>query len=105
MRKSSLALDDFTNPRQLVAREGGAVYLAERDGKFYVLQDESTFGDLLDTEDLAGLELQKTLEFDSASERASYLRERGWLTPHWLPHAVSSPSRRSIGGLRGCARI
>jgi hypothetical protein len=79
MRKSPLTLSDFANLRRLLAREGGAVYAAERDGKFYVVQDESTLGALLDEDDLVVLELQKTLEFDTSSERTSYLRERGWL--------------------------
>jgi hypothetical protein len=52
MRKSPLTLSDFANLRRLLAREGGAVYAAERDGKFYVVQDESTLGALLDEDDL-----------------------------------------------------
>ena len=79
MRKSHLALNDFPKRRELLASEGGAVYLAEMNGKFYVVQDESTFAGLLAEEDLVGLELEKTLEFDSASERDSYLVDRGWL--------------------------
>jgi hypothetical protein len=58
--------------------EDGAVYLAQRVGKFYVLQDESTLLDFLDDEDLVGRndQLGHTLEFDSASARDGYLRLR-----------------------------
>ena len=47
-------------------------------GKFYVIQDESTLGDLLNEEDLAGLGLVKILEFATCSDRAAYICERGW---------------------------
>ena len=79
MRRSDSRISDFPGYRKLLAREGGAVYLAEGGGMFYVVIDESAFADLLSEEDLEGLELQKTLEFDDAAERDAYLRERGWL--------------------------
>ncbi|MGQ0735816.1 MAG: hypothetical protein ACT4QD_19445 [Acidobacteriota bacterium] len=32
----------------------------------------------LDEEDLAGLELVNGVEFDTAEERAAYVKDRGW---------------------------
>jgi len=58
--------------------EGGAVYTAEKDGKFLLIQDESTMAGLLDEEDLKGLELVKVREFDTEAERESYIDQRGW---------------------------
>jgi hypothetical protein len=53
---------------------------AERDGKFYLIQDESTWAGLLDEEDLEGLDLVTILEFPTHADRAAYVRERGWDT-------------------------
>lgn len=45
--------------------EGGALYTAERDGKFLVITDESAMADLLSEEDLEGLELTQVRAFDT----------------------------------------
>jgi len=58
--------------------EGGSVYTADRRGKFYIIQDESTMSGLLSEEDLAGLTLVDILEFDTTAEREAYIRDRGW---------------------------
>jgi hypothetical protein len=69
--------DEFPNRVLLRRFEGGAVYTAERAGKFYLIKDESSMAGLLDEEDLAGLELVKVVEFDTVSERNKYIREHG----------------------------
>jgi hypothetical protein len=64
LRWSSLTVSDFPERRRIVGFEGGAVYAGERDGKYYVLQDESAMAELLDEDDLPD-EPQKTFEFDT----------------------------------------
>lgn len=66
---------DERHPRQLFkAFEGGAVYTAEVEGRFFVIIDESAldFG----LEELADTELVKTIEFDSQEARTAYLAQR-----------------------------
>lgn len=79
MRRVALTPDSFPDRVLLRRFEGGAVYTAERAGKFYVLQDESTMAELLPDEDLGDLE--KVLEFDTPADREAYIRERGWEIP------------------------
>ena len=79
MRRVPLTPETFAARALLRGFEGGVVYTAERAGKFYVIQDESTMADLLPDEDLG--ELKTVLEFDTSAERASYIRERGWDEP------------------------
>ena len=57
--------------------EGGAVFSAEKEGKFYLILDESTMASILDEEDLPD-ELVKIIEFDSVEERNEYIKSRGW---------------------------
>lgn len=66
---------EFTDRNLCAAFEGGAVYTAERDGKFYIIQDESTMWGLLDPDDQPALmqDLWKVLEFDTKIERSAYL--------------------------------
>jgi hypothetical protein len=80
MRRSTLTERDFVEPHLLVGFEGGAVYTAEREDKFYIIQDESTMAGLLSEEDLEGMrdDLVKVLEFDTLPEREAYIGERGW---------------------------
>jgi len=61
--------DDFPNRVLLYGFEGGAVYTAERDSRFYVIQDESAMAGILDEEDRAGLEFVKIQEFATLAER------------------------------------
>jgi hypothetical protein len=61
--------------------EGGSVYTSERDGKFLVILDESTLADILPDE-LEGMELVRTSEFSSESERSAYLLKRFGPKPH-----------------------
>ncbi len=78
MRHSPLTQSDFPEARLLMGFEGGSVYTADRRGKFYIIQDESTMSGLLSEEDLAGLTLVEILEFDTTAEREAYIRDRGW---------------------------
>jgi len=80
VRRSPLTRADFPESCLLAGFEGGSVFTAERDGKFYIIQDESTMADFLSEEDLRDLadSLVKVLEFDTAAEREAYVRERGW---------------------------
>ncbi len=80
MRRSKLTAEDLPTRREIIGFEGGAVDVAEREGRYYVIEDESTFASLLDPEDLEGLELVRVYEFDSEGDRDRYLRRRGWLT-------------------------
>lgn len=66
-------LDAFPNARLRQGFEGGAVYLAERDGKPYIIVDEGTMADFLDEEDE---QLVQVIEFDCEQEREAYLREQ-----------------------------
>lgn len=54
--------------------EGGAVYLAERKNKFYVITDERTLMGLLPDEDLGTL--VKVQEFDSREARDEFALTR-----------------------------
>ena len=80
MRHSALTLVDFPRARPLARFEGGAIYTAEKQGKFYLIKDESTLAGFLSEEDLRELggSLVRVLEFDTAAERNNYSRERGW---------------------------
>lgn len=68
----------FTSKNVLVQFEGGVVFQAEADGKFFLILDESTVVSLLDEEDRAGIVAVKYLEFDTLLERAEYEVKRGW---------------------------
>jgi hypothetical protein len=83
MRRVTLTPEDFPDRVALRLFEGGAVYTAERGGKFYLIQDERSMMGILDDEDLADLKdhLVKVLEFDTEAVRASYIRQRGWDAP------------------------
>jgi len=69
--------DDFPDKTLLKGFEGGAVFSAEKEGKFYLILDESTMASILDEEDLPD-ELVKTIEFDTVEERDKYIKSRGW---------------------------
>ena len=44
--------DDFPDKTLLKGFEGGAVFSAEKEGKFYLILDESTMASILDEDDL-----------------------------------------------------
>lgn len=69
---------DFPNKTLLKGFEGGAVYTAERDDKFYVVTDEGTMLDFLNEEDREGFEPVNVREFETAEARAAYIKQRRW---------------------------
>ncbi len=76
MRRSPLSRDAFADARLVARFEWGRIHSAEREGKFYLIQDESSLADLLSEEDLRDLnsELVKVFEFDSREERDAFSR-------------------------------
>jgi hypothetical protein len=82
VRRSLLTKVLFADARVVAAFEGGCVLAAERGGKFYLIQDESTLANFLSEEDLVDFahELVKVFEFDSAGEREAFSQARGWVT-------------------------
>jgi hypothetical protein len=71
---------DFPERRLLSSFEGGSLWLAEKDGRYYVIADEGTMADFLipgEDDDLLN-ELVNIYEFDSELERQEYILERGW---------------------------
>ena len=73
---TSPTIQQFPDHRCVYHFEGGVVYVAERDGHFYVILDESTMADLLDEGDAEGLDVVKVLEFDTDADREAYLASR-----------------------------
>lgn len=67
---------DFTDMTIFKRFEGGAVYTQDKDSKFLVVIDESAMAELLDPEDLDGMELIKVFEFATQNERSEYLKSR-----------------------------
>ncbi len=80
MHRVTMNPDDFPDRVLLRGFEGGAVYTAERAGRFYIIQDESTMAGLLSEEDLVGLDLVRVIEFETLSERVAHIRQLGWDT-------------------------
>jgi hypothetical protein len=82
VRRSPLSKDVFADARVVAEFEGGRVLAAERGGKFYLIQDESSLAALLSEEDLKELrnELVKVFEFDAAGEHDTFSQARGWAT-------------------------
>ncbi|MGU9956079.1 MAG: hypothetical protein ACNYPI_00015 [Arenicellales bacterium WSBS_2016_MAG_OTU3] len=69
---------EFADKSRVKRFEGGVVYAADADGKFYLVLDEGTMSDFLDEEDCEGIEFVKTYEFDTAAERNTYIAKRNW---------------------------
>jgi hypothetical protein len=59
--------------------KGGAVYLAEQSGEFLIITDESAMWDLLDEEDLEGMQPCTVRKFTTDADREAYLIKRRWL--------------------------
>ena len=66
----------FVDARPFGATEGGAIYLSEINGAYYVITDESTMADFLDDDDLRTLPLIAIHRFDTAIERDMYCETR-----------------------------
>jgi len=93
----------FPNQRCVGGGEGGAIYAAEQDGKFYAFTDESASMDMLSEEDAADLadDLANSApaEFNSAEARDRYLIERYGA---FLGRGVElwpAESRKSVAGM------
>jgi hypothetical protein len=71
-----LTVEAFPDRRCIHRYEGGAVYVAEQENRFYVILDESAMAGLLDDEDLKDMNLVRFLLFDSDAERDAYLHRR-----------------------------
>jgi len=57
--------------------EGGAIYKAEKNDKYYLIIDEGTMADFLDEDDKDLLnQLVKIIEFETEEELNNYLGER-----------------------------
>ncbi len=57
--------------------EGGAIYKATKDNKYYLIVDESTMADMLDEDDQDLLDQSvKIIEFENEDELNNYLEER-----------------------------
>lgn len=78
IERPDLTLDDFRARRLIFTGEGGGVFLAERDQRFYVITDESAMLSLLREEDAASLSAVRICEFSSAADRDVFVAERGW---------------------------
>jgi hypothetical protein len=69
----------FPERRSLKGFEGGELFLAEKDGLYYLIADEGTMADFLmpDDNDLLN-KLVTIYEFDNVEERDQYIKKRGW---------------------------
>lgn len=69
----------FPQQRFIFGHEGGGVFAAETDDKFFIIIDEGTMADFLDENDSTDAEvlnqLKTIMEFDTAAERDSKLAE------------------------------
>ena len=69
--------EDYPKRTLLKGFEGGAVFLSEKNGKYYLILDESTMAGFFDEEDLPEC-LVKVIEFETDEERDEYIKDRGW---------------------------
>jgi len=66
----------FPERRIIKMFEGGALFAAERDGKFYLINDQRTMAEFILPEDDGLLEQMLSVsEFDTDEERKEYLRQ------------------------------
>lgn len=64
-------------PRTIFAYgEGGAIYTADKDGRFYAIIDEEGMAGFLTEDDMEGLTLTKVFDFATAEERTAFLAQR-----------------------------
>lgn len=67
----------FSNAQKIGAFEGGTIYKATKDNKYYLIIDEGTMADFLDENDQDLLDqLTNIIEFDTEEELNHYLGER-----------------------------
>jgi hypothetical protein len=74
------------NPRHHLMMDGGTIYLAESDGKFLVITDESIWYEFGD-EEIRSMadELKMCYTFSSDAERLGYLKHRDWERANCTP--------------------
>ena len=77
LKRNETYEDDFPDIKSLKGFEGGSIYTAEKDEKYYLILDESSMVAILDEEDLPDC-LVKIIEFDSIIERLDYIKSRRW---------------------------
>ncbi|GIK21758.1 MAG: hypothetical protein BroJett005_11720 [Ignavibacteriota bacterium] len=66
----------FPDSKMIGGFEGGAIYKASKDGKFYLIIDEGTLAEFLDEDDQDILDqLVKIIEFENEVELNNYLGE------------------------------
>lgn len=73
----------FPERRLLSGFEGGSLWLAEKEGRYYLIADEGTMADYLmpgEDDDLLNV-MVKVYEFEDDSERQRFIQERGWNKP------------------------
>lgn len=61
--------------------EGGAIYVAEKDGKYLVITDECAAISMLSAEDAQGFEPVNFVAFATEAERDSYLAQKYRIQP------------------------
>lgn len=67
----------YSNPKMIGGFEGGAIYKAAKEGKYFLIIDEGTLSDFLDEDDQDLLDqLVKIIEFETEEELNNYLEER-----------------------------
>ena len=65
--------DKFPDSKMIGGFEGGAIYKATKEGKYYPIIDEGTLADILDEDDQDLLDqLVKVIEFDTEEELKHY---------------------------------
>jgi len=77
LKRNKTYEDDFPDIKSLKGFEGGSIYTAVKDEKYYLILDESSMVAILDEEDLPDC-LVKIIEFDSLDQRMDYVKSRGW---------------------------
>ncbi|HEY3401003.1 MAG TPA: hypothetical protein VGK03_10270 [Geothrix sp.] len=73
------SLSDFRKSKRMAGFEGGAIYSADEDGKFFLIINQTALFDLLSEDDQEGLRPIEVLEFSSSVERQQYAFARGWI--------------------------
>ncbi len=97
MRRSELSEKDFPSRRAVGGFNGGTMYAAELEGKFYLIEDESNLRGLMAPEDCQGLEFVRVYEFESEGERKRYIEILCKPSPWRYGDKLEAMSPRSKG--------
>ena len=79
MHTSRTSLSDFRCPERIAGFEGGAIYFADEDGKFFLIINETALLDFLNDDDRDGFQPITVMEFSTSTERQHYASARGWI--------------------------